>query len=389
MGRPRLRKRHVKVDKSKVMELIAIGFDIKRVLKETEISERSYYNVRNEFEALPEDQRAKILAKAKASYDERIFDKNYWFKWDYLHERGESKIPIIEKWYETMLMRNVKWPSILKRIRLFRDICYGVRGRGKQKRRLRPNRIAPQNFTEDDGVDWIIILRKEHIVDQQHRLTIRNFLKYGRGVEPQRISGDKGESYGKMAKEYFRDEEVDAIYYQIDQLPEPKRSMIRAVVAFMHRTATRARATLRVKYEDFEEFKFNGATIMQVRVFDKGKKGKEERVKMMLPIIAQHMREYLPFAKAQDWKKPFPMTYEEIRHELKEIYRKAIPNKKVHQPLHVWRHTFAMWGLRKTGWNFDLVASLGGWKGTEVLKECYGKPETVDIAKFIAQLKEA
>ena len=385
MRRPKLRKKHVRVDKSKVMQLIALGFDKKRVLKETYISERSYYNVRAEFDALSENRKAKILEIAKKGAEERVFDKNHWFRWDCLHHKGESQIPIIQKWYEILIMRDVKENSILRRMRSFRDICYGVTGRGKDKRRLRPKRIAPQNFTEQDGIDWIVLLKKEHILDQEHRLVIRNFLKYGKGVEPQRISGKKGASYGKMAREYLRDEEVEAVYYQIDQLPSPKRQMIKAIVAFMHRTATRVRATLRLKYIDFEEFKFNGITIMRVRVFDKGRKGSEEWNKMMLPIIADHMREYLDFAKAQGWKKPFPTNHWDLTLELRQIYEKALPHRRVHQPLHVWRHTFAMHYLRETGWNYELVATLGGWKSIEVLKECYGRPEERDVAQFIME----
>ena len=312
MRRLKLRKKHVyRFDRGKVMQLIALGFDKKQVLKETDISERSYYYVCNEFEALNDEQKARILEQAKKGAEERVFDKKHWFKWDYREHKGESQIPIIEKWYEVLVMRDVKDQAILQRMRRFRDICYGVVGRGIEKRRLREKRIEPQNFTEQDGVDWIVLLKKEGMDDSAHRLTIRNFLKYAKGVEPQRISGKKGISYGKMAREYLRDEETDAVYYTIDELPEPKRSMIRAIIAFMHRTATRVNATLRVKFVDFEEFKFNGTTIMQVHVSDKGRKGSEEWNKMMLPIIADHMREYLPFAKAQRWKKPFPITYKE------------------------------------------------------------------------------
>ena len=160
MRRPKLRKKHVRVDKSKVMQLIALGFDKKQVLKETYISERSYYNVRVEFDALSENRKAKILEIAKRGAEERVFDKDHWFRWDYLHHKGESQIPIIQKWYDTLLMRDVKEKAILQRMRRFRDICYGVVGRGNDKRRVREKRIHPQNFTEQDGVDWIVLLKK-------------------------------------------------------------------------------------------------------------------------------------------------------------------------------------------------------------------------------------
>lgn len=43
------------------------------------------------------------------------------------------------------------------------------------------------------------------------------------------------------------------------------------------------------------------------------------------------------------------------------------------QPNHIWRHTFAQDCLYATNWNYELVASLGGWKTTEVLRRNYGE----------------
>jgi hypothetical protein len=46
-----------------------------------------------------------------------------------------------------------------------------------------------------------------------------------------------------------------------------------------------------------------------------------------------------------------------------------------------------MYYLRKTGWNYDLVALLGGWDDTKILKDCYGKPETKDIITFLEKIE--
>ena len=43
------------------------------------------------------------------------------------------------------------------------------------------------------------------------------------------------------------------------------------------------------------------------------------------------------------------------------------------QPNHIWRHTFAQDCLNATDWNYELVATLGGWKNTETMKLSYGK----------------
>jgi len=42
-------------------------------------------------------------------------------------------------------------------------------------------------------------------------------------------------------------------------------------------------------------------------------------------------------------------------------------------PLHIWRHTFAQEALLATNYNYELVASLGGWVNTRILKGHYGE----------------
>ena len=42
-------------------------------------------------------------------------------------------------------------------------------------------------------------------------------------------------------------------------------------------------------------------------------------------------------------------------------------------PNHIWRHTFAQDCLNATDWNYELVASIGGWKDTNTLKLSYGE----------------
>ena len=40
---------------------------------------------------------------------------------------------------------------------------------------------------------------------------------------------------------------------------------------------------------------------------------------------------------------------------------------------HIWRHTFAQDMLEATNYNYEIVASIGGWKSTLVLKNHYGE----------------
>jgi hypothetical protein len=49
----------------------------------------------------------------------------------------------------------------------------------------------------------------------------------------------------------------------------------------------------------------------------------------------------------------------------------GIPYKEF-PPTHIWRHTFAQDFLKASNWNYELTASLGGWKNTLILKGHYG-----------------
>lgn len=394
MSRQKLRKRHVRVDKQAIFRCIALGFEKNKVLKETKISERSYYSCKQDFEAMNELDKTKILAEAKQAYSERIFDHDYWFDWDYLHEKGESQIPIIQKWYDVMIMRNVKSESIVPRIRNFRNICYGVHGRGKRKPRIRENKISPHVFEESDGVEWVLLLKKSKLKGISiARLTIRNFLKYAKGVEPTQISGEKV-GYGKNVDEYFRQPELDRIYHVLDNvreaMPELSKSYalkygmtyeefqasLKTCVMFMHHSATRANATCHVKAENFEVFEYKGKQAMKVTVHDKGKKGHEKRVKPILAILQKQLENFDIEHKSG---RIFPFSVKELREMMRTVYDKAGITREIRQPLHIWRHTFGKDYNRKTNFNTAFCCMVGGWKDEKTFKDCYGAPELKDF----------
>ena len=52
---------------------------------------------------------------------------------------------------------------------------------------------------------------------------------------------------------------------------------------------------------------------------------------------------------------------------------------------HFWRHMFAQHMLRKTGWNYGIVAALGGWD-TKSLEESYGKPPQAIVQEWGKEL---
>jgi len=375
MGRP-------KIERANIYKMLALGWDKKKIRKETGISERTYYYVLNEFQRLSEDEKRRLFEVAKEEFEERIFDKKYWFD----RKTKQSKIPEIQKWYDVMTLRNVSETVKIKRILAFRRICLGY----WNKIKLLNWRVQPKNFTEEHGVQFILACRKKGLNDYEYRMAIRNFLIYAKGIIPTKISGEKSE-YGKMAKEYLTEEEIRRVFNQVETLPEHERIVLKTMLMFMLHTGTRIRATLRVRKQDFDVFKWNGSNLMQVTVIDKGRQGKKKKTKLIVPVLGKALKEFFEWRKRRNINseriftlgRTECMDYLIFKQKLKNIYRKAIPYREIRQPFHIWRHTFAMLYLRKTGWNYELVARLGGWDDTKTLRDCYGRPELEDLAGFL------
>jgi len=369
--------------------MLALGWNKKKIKKEGKISEATYFRIVNEFQRLSEEERQRVLSEAEQDLTERIFDKKAWFD----TKTCKSRIDVIQRWYDIMTLRGVS--AVVKRakIRNFRNICLGYAGNGcqNQKTRVIEWKIHPKDFTEDHGIRYVSALKSLGIGDHMARLTIRNFLLYGKGMVPTVISGKK-QGYGKMAKEYFTDLEVERIFEYIEALPERERMPLKACLMFMLHSGTRVMATLRLTEKDLIR---EGSEVWQVHVVDKGKEGKKEKIKVLVSVLRKVLSEYL------EWRKRHGINDERLFYfgysickdskilnkKLKKIYARTLPNRKIFQPCHIWRHTFAMHYLRKTGWNYDLVAELGGWDDTKTLKDCYGKPDFKDIVQFLEKIE--
>ena len=70
----------------------------------------------------------------------------------------------------------------------------------------------------------------------------------------------------------------------------------------------------------------------------------------------------------------FPILNKDYQFEVK-IMKLALSKAGVTTsiPNHIWRHTFAQDFLNATDWNYELCASVGGWKDTGTLKLSYGE----------------
>ena len=72
----------------------------------------------------------------------------------------------------------------------------------------------------------------------------------------------------------------------------------------------------------------------------------------------------------------FPLAYNDIK-KMRGIIKNSLIDAGLRYrefpPIHIWRHCFAQDALRASNWNYELVASIGGWKSTKILKEVYGE----------------
>lgn len=158
------------------------------------------------------------------------------------------------------------------------------------------------------------------------------------------------------------------------------------IAKFMYYTGTRISATLNF---NFNERRYElGKDIWMLEVKDKGEKGGIKWDKYLIGYALEEFKEYcskrfnIPIDELED-KLPlttdilFPSFSGKRTTLVGRIFKKALIKSgikyKDFPPTHIWRHTFAQDFLRASGWNYDLCASLGGWKSTYVLKRAYGK----------------
>ena len=141
-------------------------------------------------------------------------------------------------------------------------------------------------------------------------------------------------------------------------------------------------------------------------IFDKGKAGQPKRwEKILMGDLLEHFKRYcsqrfqIPVEdlEAELPKKTdylFPSFIKEDGKPDTEKIRKIVKPALIEAglpyvdfpPTHIWRHTFAQEGLRATGYNYELVASLGGWVNTRILKDHYGAMGETDREKGLLKM---
>jgi len=208
------------------------------------------------------------------------------------------------------------------------------------------------------------------------RIPLRNFLE-SRGIPVgKKISGAKGEGFGKFADLFVEKSKLFDILTWIEGLNYEAF----AVDAFMFKTGTRISATLELLIENI---RIEGDYV-EATVFDKGRRSIHKEGKKWKKYIPQSLWEILQKVIGDRKEgKLFSLPITEMSRLNRAAYTKFIPklNKKIPMPNHFWRHMFFQHMLRKTDWNYGACAALGG-STVASLEESYGKPPRAIVRKW-------
>ena len=342
-------------------------------------------------------------------------------------------IDVIKHWIEKIYgMSKRNPPKQLHLITLFKRVCTGhyhqcMKASGKSTND--PDRCAlpvedfkihPEYFDKETALQFAIAYKRKFQVDRvpKHiRTAIRHFLIYGKGVSLGRgegdaygISGEK-DNFGSYAHIKLNDEEIEKgrqwllgkcrglkngrNHPTIDDANLDFCEYEEALLFFDFGIETCARSESIIKTQVSRIERHENHTNLQIY------ESKTEKLwsKVLLTKKYHHAREtelelFGWIEKHKDWKCLFVKEQDKtevnkveakMARILKECY-KALGRTDEYfydKPIHSLRHTGAHLWLRRTNWDYGLVAEIGGWDDIQTLKKCYGAmPPEVVMAKI-------
>lgn len=292
---------------------------------------------------------------------------------------GFMQIPVIQRFYDLNVRLEISEKRIRTKIRSLLNIC---RHLNVHPRKLKPEQCAEllinvKNIPVEQrprGVSW-----------SSGREAVRSFFQLVHGINgnsltalglhcrPSPRAGVKARQRltGIQRREFLRSLE------KIVRTKHTEKAIICAYLTlpkFMFYTGTRISASLNSRIEDIVK-KDN---VWMIKIRDKGSNGGCVWFKILPLDLIQDIEILF---KLRD----YPQTgflFENIRDQrtLRTLFREAysdagiiVDSKNGFDVTHIWRHTFAQELLEATEYNYELVASIGGWKSTYILKKYYGE----------------
>jgi len=328
------------------------------------------------------------------------------FKEQYNSIDSFMQIPIIASWIRTLKSDEVTELTERKYITGLHNVCKYLK--------IHPRKIEPEDCKDlifdvkqvynervklkSDGVDRKDLPKNIKGLSYLYiRNPIRSFFtvmkNYSSKYLTKRIGLTKEKEHGRYSRQMVKESVRHKLEEILKEICPDYNTYLEVLGAdkFMFYSGTRIEATL-----DFS-FRKNEYTLRKdlwlLEVIDKGRKGRKEGgglkwTKIFMSHALDDLKDYC--------SKRFKISIENLEKELPEKTAKLFPtitrfiinriNKeglikagleyKYFEPNHIWRHTFAQCCLRATGWNYELVAELGGWDGSHQLIKSYGSMGT-------------
>ena len=305
-------------------------------------------------------------------------------------------LPPIRRWKEAMDRRMVPSRRQTRWMQIFCHVCRHL------------NRF-PSKITVEDCAKFVVEQRTRYYADEPQipniaystiRGPIRNFF-----MSVHNMSGLYLKNLGigtealKGSGKYSRQRVPKAVRHRFEQILIEKMKATGDIkffealgnCKFNFSTGTRISASLAFNFRKHDYNLAEGKWMFEI--WDKGSRGTKKRwEKILMGDLLDHFKMYCALrfkVTPQDLETQLPFVTDHLYpsfikengnlhdDKIREIIKPALIEAGIpysdFPPTHIWRHTFAQEGLRATGYNYELVASLGGWVNTRILKEHYGQ----------------
>jgi len=292
-----------------------------------------------------------------------------------IYQNGQfSELPSVKNWMLELSARELTDEYVRQKINILKNVClgkvYGFDLVQEGKWCLK----HPDRLSLRDVMELIALLKERKKDTYQIKRDMKDFLQSKDVVVGKKFVVGKPKGYGKYAKLFVEGETCEKMLEWINQ----QNHEAYLVDKVMWKTGTRITATLTAQ---IDELRGNILT-----VYDKGRLSKYPRGhpwdKRLGTILLAEVKAFIGDRKNgkifsisdTEMAKLNRMAIEKFAPEVFEQYPDLMVN-------HFWRHMFAQHMLRKTDWNYAVVASLGGWT-PQALEESYGKPPEKLVAEW-------
>jgi len=279
-------------------------------------------------------------------------------------------LPSVKNWVVMLNNRELTEDYIRGKITLLKGVCMGkvhtfdLVGEGKWVYK------HPDRLHLNEVMELISMLKERGIDTYSYKRDLKDFLESKGEPTGKKIVVGKPKGYGKFARLFVPMEKLNQILAWL----KTENFELSVLDGFMFKTGTRITASLESLIEDLTEVGNRGI----LRVYDKGRRSIFPKGhpwdKYLEPSLLTDIKTLIGNrTKGKIFTIDVHVAVRINRIVIQRFAPETLEQYPDLDPNHFWRHMFAQHMLRKTNWNYAVVASLGGWT-VSALEESYGKP---------------